>query len=111
MRCSELQRDAVSCNVLQCIAMCCSEILIPLPPSMGFTVLQMCCSELQCVAVSCNALQCIAMCCSELQCVAVSCNALQCIAMCCSELQCVVASKCVAVRSQTHCHPPRVTQC
>ena len=102
---------AVSCSVLQCIAVCC--------------VLQC----LQCVAVCCSVLQCVAVCCSVLQCVAVCCSALQCVAVCCSVSQCVCmrtyirtcrvlqcfcnricmctssALKCVAMCLQAHMHP------
>jgi len=70
------------CNVLQCVAVCCSEPL-------------QCCSVLLCAAVCCSVLQCVAVCCSLLQCVAVCCrepphcchpfdNAPQCVAVCCS---------------------------
>ena len=68
-----------------------------------------CCSELQCVSVSCSVLQCVAVCCSELQCArevqsrsnafqilrcdvlkkdAVRYRVVQRVAVCCSGLQC-----------------------
>jgi len=64
--------------VLQCVAVCYSEL----------QCVAVCCSELQCVAVCYSALQCVAASCSELQCVAVSSSVLQRLAVCCSALQC-----------------------
>jgi len=63
VRCSVLQRGAVCCRVLQCVA------------GNGRTwhklaqerPLAVCCSVLQCVAVPCSVLQCVAACCSVLQ--------------------------------------------
>ena len=43
-----------------------------------------CCSDLQYAAVCCRVLPCPALCCSVLQCVAVCCSVLQCVAVCCS---------------------------
>jgi len=70
-----LQRVAVCCSVLQCVAMLyfsaiqCEEDI----HSTLFVTL-VCCSVLQCVAVCCSVLQCVAVCCSALQCVAVRCS-------------------------------------
>jgi len=67
--------DAVLC-VLQCVAVCYS--------------------ELQRVAARCSVLQCVAVCCSVLQCFAVFCSMLLCVtvfAVCCSVLQCVAARR------------------
>jgi len=85
---------AVCCFVLQCFAVCCSEV-IQTPYTTGLF-----CSVLQCVAVCCSVLQCAVVCCCEmiqtpytpglfcsvLQCVAVCCSVLQCVAVCCSEV-------------------------
>jgi len=118
--CSVLQHntlkypDKVSCNVLQCVAVCTSVLLC----------VAVCCCALHCVAVCCNKLRCVAalapdallhqrlrcaagyivvcysvlqyvaVCCSVLQCIAVYCSVcsvLQCIAMCCNVLQCIAA--------------------
>ena len=64
--------------MLQCIAVCCSDL----------QCVAVTCSVLQCAAVCCNVLQCAAVCCSELQCAAVRCSVAQCAAVCCSVLQC-----------------------
>jgi len=65
-----LQYVAV-CNVLQCVAMCCSVlqwyegIMIGVvngsDPRPVLQCVAVCCSVLQCVAVCCNVLQCVAM--------------------------------------------------
>ena len=84
-----LQVVAVSCRMLNCIAVCCSVCCIA------------CCSILQCVAVRgievavrhglwCSALPCVAERCSMLQYVAVCCSMLQYVAVRCSMLQCVL---------------------
>jgi len=91
---------AVCCSVLQCVAVWCSELLLPFRMGLSLNsslrcVLQCavaCCSVLQCVAVWCSelllpfrmglllnsslrcVLQCAVACCSVLQCVAVSCS-------------------------------------
>ena len=64
--------------MLQCVAVCGSEL----------QCVAVCCSVLQCVAVCCSVLQCVAVCCSVLQCVAVSCSVLQCVAVRCSVRAC-----------------------
>jgi len=64
----------VCCNVLQCVAVCYSELKYVAvlsgdrPRALYVAV---CCSVLQCVAVCCSVLQCVAVCCRVLQCVAV----------------------------------------
>jgi len=50
-----LHCDAVRGSMLQCVAVCAGDGIIPLP-------------VLQCVAVCCSVLQCVAVCCSVLQC-------------------------------------------
>ena len=55
-----LQCVAVSCSVLQCLAVSWPPVLVCLRVS-------------ACVCVCCSVLQCVAVCCSVLQCVAVSC--------------------------------------
>ena len=70
------------CNVLQCVAVCCSAFH-------ASQCVAVCCSVLQCIAVCYSVLQCVTMCYSVLQCVAVRCSVLQCVAVCCSVLQCV----------------------
>ena len=90
-----LQRVAVCCSALQCVAgRCILHIYIHL--SIFHEVLIYICIScvvrlfvLQCVAVCCSVLQCAAVCCSVLQRVAVCCSVLQCAAVCCSVLQCV----------------------
>jgi len=67
VRCSVLQRVAVSCSVLQCAVKCGAQLCIAQ-------------ESLYC------AVQCVAVCCSVLQCVAVCCSVLQCVAVCCSVL-------------------------
>jgi len=74
--CVVVQRGAVCCSVLQCVAVCAV----------------VCYSVLQCGAVCCNIVrfyvdfqhcycECVAECCSALQCVAVCCSVLQCVAV------------------------------
>jgi len=91
------------CNVLQCVAVCCSVLQWHTCP---FARTPCCAEPAQCV-VCCGVLQCVAVCCSVLQCVAVThmsacphavlrractvCNVLRCVAVCCSVLQCVAA--------------------
>ena len=71
------------CNMLQCVALCCSVKKLPDDEQVTYAVFcsvffAVCCSVLQCVAVC---LQCVAVCCSVLQCVAVCCSVLQCVAV------------------------------
>ena len=50
----------------------------------------MCCSVLRCVAVwKKQCVACVAVSCSVLQRVVVECSVLQCVAVCCGDLQCV----------------------
>ena len=72
------------CNVLQCVAVCCSalqceshDIALTVSAHLSIANVRVVC-VLQCVAVCCSVLQCVAVCCSLLQCVAVRCSALQC---------------------------------
>jgi len=65
-----MQYVAVSCSMLQCVAVCCSE-MIPrrrnnsaARPAVSFDILL----QMQCVAVCCSVLQCI---CRVLQCAVV----------------------------------------
>jgi len=61
----------VCCSVLlQCVAVCCSQMHIPILQIVWLKLCGVCCSVLQCVAVCCSVLQCVAVCCSVLQCVA-----------------------------------------
>ena len=89
-------------SVVECASLCAAGYL-----SATHNVLQcvaVCCSELQCVAVCCSVLQCVAVCCSAywysyamshaslcatgcVKCVAVCCSMLQRVAVCCSVLQ------------------------
>jgi len=75
-----LQRFAVCCSVLQCVAV---------HDSLRVSCLRVMCVSLtgSHVAVYCRALQCVALCCSVLQCVAVCCSVLQCVAGCCRLFQ------------------------
>jgi len=66
--------------MLQCVAVCCSEMQCA----------AVCCSVLQCAAVCCSVLQCAAMCCDVLRCAAVCCGIIQYVAVCTSALQCLV---------------------
>ena len=98
-----VQCIAVSCSVLQCVAVflhcvavCCSMLQrVPLCRNvlqcvaLSYSVMQFVANVLQYVAVCCSELQCMAVCCSVLQCVAVCYSVLQCAAVCCSVLQCV----------------------
>ena len=68
---SVLQRVALRCNMLQCVA-----------ANDGS------CHEYVCVAVFYSVIQRVVVCCSVLQCVAVCCSVLQCVASHCSALQC-----------------------
>jgi len=86
-----MQRNAVCCSVLQCVAVCCSNfvwvrihtcILMDAflhvkgdHPIRYFC--EVCCSVLQRIAVYYSVLQCVAVCCSVLQCVAVCYSLLQ----------------------------------
>ena len=109
MRCSVLQRVAVCCSVLECMAVgnLSSETavehvyLLHIPKCVVA-----CCSAMYCVAVRCSVLQYVAVCCSLLMRVSwaarrlsrmlpfafsqVYCSVLQCNVLCCSVLQCVV---------------------
>ena len=115
-------RIAECCNVLECVAVCCSmfhciHVHIQIQLELYAKILQrnqykikiqiesiLCvytfphadCSASQCGAMCCTAHH-TAVCCSVLQCVAVCCSVLQCVAVCCSVLQCVV---CMYVRKQ-----------
>ena len=80
------------CIALQCIAWGVDWCQVPV-----LQCIAVCCSELQWVAVRCSVLQCPAVPCSVLQCVAVRCSTLQSVAVRCSALQCV-AVRCSALR-------------
>ena len=75
-----LQCDAVCCSELQCVVMCCNER----GENQIWRRYQTC---------GCIAVLCVAVCCSVLQCVAVCCSVLKCVAVCCSVLQCVVVKQ------------------
>ena len=62
MCCSVLQRVAVYCSVLQCVAVSKYDVNRSLSTQICDV---MCCSMLQCVAVCCSVLQCVAVRCSE----------------------------------------------
>ena len=104
-----LQRDAVCCSVVQCVAVRtntgCSQFSPPFSGMMHFVAV--CCCVLLRVAVCCSCcsvLQCLAVCCSVLQCVAVSCSVcsvLLRVAVCCSVLQCLAV--CCSVCSMLQC--------
>ena len=80
---------AVSCRVLQCVVVCCSDLEWRSRDEMTST----CMCVLQCVAVCCSVLQCVAVCWCHLNvCVAVCCCGLQCVRVCCSVLLCVAAT-------------------
>jgi len=56
----------VCCNVLQCVAVCCSQMQIPTLQVVWLELCGVCCSVLQCIEVCCNVLlQCVAVCCSQ----------------------------------------------
>jgi len=95
------------CNVLQCVAACCSVLQREISEIVDVyewrPVVAMCRSLLQCVAMCRSVFLCVPVCCSVLQCVAVCCSVMQCeigdivdaydgrpgVAVCCSVLQCV----------------------
>ena len=80
--------NILSCSVLQCAAVSCSNTLMcRLCFSSSLKRVAVRCSEVQCVAVCCNVLQCGATWYSVLQRVAVCRSVLQCVAVCCSHLQ------------------------
>ena len=68
VHCSALQRVAVCYKCVGCALQVCGSELHGAALS---------CCVLQCVAVCCCVLQCVAVCCSVLQCVAVCCSVLQ----------------------------------
>jgi len=70
--CSELQFVAVWCKVLQCVAVCCSVF--------SHTNFRICCSAI--LLLYCG----VEVCFSRLQCVAACCSVLQRVAVCCSVL-------------------------
>jgi len=79
---------ASSCSVLQCVAVCCSVLLVnpsvhiaKFKGNFGDRYVAVCCSMLQCDAACCSVLQCVAMCCTVLQCVALCCTVLHCVAL------------------------------
>ena len=118
-----LQYVAVSCSVLQCVAVSCivTHLWTPRVPwvctcmrvhtrartryglvrsrrgAAAAVCVWGCCSVLPRVAMCCSVLQCVAVCCSVLQCVA----CLVSVAVCCSMLQCIAVCcgvlQCVAV--------------
>jgi len=73
-----LQCAAMYCNVLQCVAVCCSELLagsrVAVYYLQGVARHPRVHARIKCVAVCCSVLQCVAVCCSVLQCVAVRCS-------------------------------------
>jgi len=78
-----LPRVAACCCVLQCVAVCCSELqqkMRTLPHH-----------QLHLWHTRIRVFQCVAVRCSVLQRDAVYCSVLQCVAVCCSVLQCVAA--------------------
>jgi len=87
-----MQRDAVCCSVLQCVAVCCSTCKnVPL-------------HQMQCVAVCCSVLQCLAV--PAITCHSIKCSVLQCVAVCCSVLQCVAvpAITCPSIKCSAFSH-------
>jgi len=96
----------VCCSVLQFVAVCCSEIRVPMECPARCDSVAGCCRVLNCVAVKLKfpwnvppgVIQCVAACCSLLQCVAVEFKfpwnvppgLLQCAAPCCIMMQCVL---------------------
>ena len=80
---------AVCCNVLQCVAACCTLCCIVLQCAQD-DGLQ---SVLQCVAVCWRVLHCAIACCTRCcnvsQCIALCCTMLHCVALCCTVLHCV----------------------
>jgi len=72
------------CNVLQCVAVCCSVLVSVCRARCVWGA-----RVLQCAAVCCSVLQCVGVCmsckmCVGCMCVAVCCSVLQCVAVCCS---------------------------
>jgi len=74
------EAEEVCCSVLQCVAVCCSVLLILLMGRLTRCAV-VCCSVWQCV-------ECVALCCSVLQCVANTARE-EAEDVCCSVLQCV----------------------
>ena len=86
-----------SCSVVQCVAVCCSAMVVCLCKNGVCIAAIVCgqgvavrCSVLQCIVLRCSVLQCVTVRCSVLQCVAVHCSALQCVAVCCCDCMCAV---------------------
>ena len=80
-----LQCGALWCNVVQCVAVCCS-VLQHMNTSHVARLLEAV-TYVQCGAVRCSALPCVAMCCRVSQCVAVCRSVSQCVAVCRSVLR------------------------
>jgi len=109
-----LQRVAMCCSVLQCVAVCCSKKIVAAQRKLSrymyscnqcaqISMLQCAalrCSVLQCAAVYSSVLQCVAECCSVLQCVALS--VLQCAAVCCNVLQYIALCCSVSLKEAYH---------
>jgi len=80
---------------LQCVAVCCSTLLLWCMFTRNVHPVAVCCSVmlqvLQRVSVCCILLQCVSVCCILLQCVSVCCILLHPVAVCCILLQCVAA--------------------
>ena len=92
------------CNVIQCVAVCCSREL-------GTCKLSQTC----CVAVCSRTTRCVATCCSVLRCVAVCavrCCVLQCAAVGYNVLPCVQINKLTSTHTHinTHKHTPKFTR-
>jgi len=91
--CNVLQRVAVCCGALQCVAMCIPHIFR-----------QHTTYSTQCVAVRCSAVCCSAVCCSAVCCSAVCCSAVCCSAVCCSAPQCVISISFDCTRHAVPCN-------
>jgi len=78
--CSVLQRVAVRCSVLRCVAVWLLTWFFDMTDreAASTTTMALCCITLQHIAVCCSVLQCVAVCCSVLQCVAAYGSVLQC---------------------------------
>jgi len=74
---------AVYCMVVQCVAVCCEDLLQCVFRSSEHIAAVPSCMQPQCVAAYCSVLQRVVVRYSVLQCVAVCCSVLQCVAVCC----------------------------
>jgi len=87
-----LQCVAVCCSELQCVTVCCS-VFDDMMSSRSGAAGMAGCSVLQRVAVCCSVLQSVAECCRVLQCFKVCCDEFWCVTVCYSVFHDIISSR------------------